>query len=240
MTVHYDDLDINRDIVLDLPFREGIGTVTHSVAKTKPVVTIVPNAAPWSTLDSHLPFLTLDGATEYLWASAADTGNLNFTSQDYSVCGWFRIDSGGDDDKTLMSRFLVSVDGWELYHYTTLTLQMRHHHVSQGAGNLRTSAYSAGWAFGTWYFMGFSRSGAVGQFYRGTIDGVLAALTTICNGGLVDPDTCNRNLYIGREAVPSSNSYKGGLYRPRAWNARALTEADWRWIFERELRWFLS
>lgn len=239
MSIHYDALDINRDIVLDLPFREGIGTVTHSVAKTKPLVTIVPNAAPWSILDSHLPFLTLDGATEYLWASAADTTNLNFTSQDYSVCGWFRIDSGGDDDKTLMSRFLVSNTGWELYHYTTLTLQMRHHHASQAPNPVRTSAYSHGWAYGTWYFMCFSRVGAVGQFYRGTIDGVLAALTTTCNGGLVNPDTCAVNLNIGRSPA-NENHYKGGLWRPRAWNGRALTEADWRWVFERELRWFLS
>ena len=239
MTVHYDDLDINRNIVLDLPFREGAGAITHSVAKLSPLVSIVGLPGPWSTLDSHLPFLTLDGATEYLWASAADTVNLNFTSQDYSFGGWFRIDSGGDDNPTLMSRFLVSVDGWELYHYTTLTLQMRHHHASQGVGNERTSAYSAGWAFNTWYLMCFSRIGAVGQFYQGSIDG-FAALDTICNGGLVDPDTCNRNLYIGREAVPSSNSLKGGLWRPRAWNGRALTEADWRWVFERELRWFRS
>jgi len=239
MSIHYDALDINRDIVLDLPFREGAGVITHSLAKTHPLVTIVPNAAPWSTLDSHLPFLTLDGATEYLWASAADTVNLNFTGQDYSVCGWFRIDSGGDDDKTLMSRFLVSNTGWELYHYTTLTLQMRHHHASNAPGDVRSSAFSHGWAYGNWYFMLFTRIGPIGQFYRGDVDGNFAALNTICNGGLIDPDTCAVNLNIGRSPA-NVNHYKGGLWRPRAWNGRALTEADGRWMYERELRWFRS
>ncbi len=239
MSVHYDALAINRNMALDLPFREGVGTITHSLARTKPLVTIVPNAAPWSILDSNLPFITLDGGgTEYLWASAADTPLLNFTSQDYSVGCWFRIDSGGEDDKTLMSRFLVSNTGWEMYHYTSLTLQMRHHHLSQ-APALRSSAYSHGWAYGKWWFMGFSRIGAVGQFYRGDIDGFEGALATICNGGLIDPDTCAVNLNIGRSPA-NENYWKGGLWRPRAWFDRALTEAEWQQIWEKEVEWFRS
>ena len=240
MSVHYDALAINRNIGLDLPLREGVGTITHSIAKTHPLVTIVDVGGVWSTLDSGLPFLTLNGVADYLWSSAADTALLDFTSQDYSVGGWFRIDAGGADDKTLMSRFLVSTDGWELYHYTTLTLQMRHHHASNAPGAVRTSCFSHGWTYGAWYFMGFSRIGATGLFYRGDITGDFGVLTTICNGGLIDPDACNRNLYIGRDAAAGTNLYKGGLWRPRIWWERALTEAEWEQIYEKELRWFLS
>ena len=241
MSVHYDSLAINRNMALDLPFREGTGTITHSIAKTKPVVTIVDVGGVWTTLDSYLGVLTLDGANDYLWASAADTTLLNFTNTDYSVGGWFRIDSGGDDDKTLMSRFLLNNTGWELYHYTTLTLQMRHHHANNAPGLVRSSAYSHGWAYGNWYFMGFSRLQATQSaiFYRGDVEGNFNALTTIINGGLLDPDTCAVNLNIGRNPL-NDNHYNGGLWRPRWWFDRALTEAEWQQIWEKEVEWFRS
>ncbi len=237
MSVHYDALAINRNMALDLPFREGIGAITHSIARTHPLVTVV--GAPWSILDSNLPFLALNGTTEYLWASAADTGNLDFTSEDYSIGGWFFFTPGGADDKTLLSRFLVSVDGWEIYHYATLTLQMRHHHASQAPNPVRSSCYSAGWAYGNWYFMGFSRTGATAQFYRGDINNFVALPMFYSALGLVDPDSCNQNLLIGTDPT-FTNDYKGGLWRPRAWFQRALTFSEWQQIWEKEVEWFRS
>jgi len=120
MSVHYDALAINRNMALDLPFREGVGTITHSLARTKPAITIVDVGGVWTTLDSYLQVLTLNGVNDYLWASAADTALLDFTSQDYSIGGWFWFTPGLANDKTPLSRFLVSTDGWEIYHYTCL------------------------------------------------------------------------------------------------------------------------
>ncbi len=240
MSVHYDSLAINRNMALDLPFREGVGTITHSVAKTHPAVSLI-NTPTWTPLDSGLGVLELNGTNEYLEASAADTLNLDFTNTDYSVGGWFRIDSGGDDDKTLMSRFLLSNTGWELYHYTTLTLQMRHHHASNAPGLVRSSAYSHGWAYGNWYFMGFSRLQATQSaiFYRGDVAGNFNALTTICNGGLLDPDSSPVNLNIGRNPL-NENHNKGGFWRPRIWFERYLSEVEWQQIWEKEVEWFRS
>jgi len=181
MSVHYDALAINRNIRLDLPFREGIGTITHSLAKTHSLVTIVDVGGVWTTLDSYLPYLTLDGANDYLWASNADTLNMDFTSEDYSLGGWFFITSGGADDKTLLSRFLVNTNGWELYHYTNEILTLRHHHAA--GATLRTAAYSENWAFNKWWFMGVSRHGGAAQFWRGDINGFAALTTTISAGG---------------------------------------------------------
>jgi len=240
MTVHYDALAINRNIALDLPFREGVGTITHSLARTKPVVTIVDVGGVWTTLDSYLNVLTLNGANDYLWASAADTALLDFTGQDYSIGGWFFLTSGGADDKTLLSRFLVSTDGWELYHYTNLILTLRHHHASQGVGNERTSAYSTNWAFNKWWFLGVSRNGVAAQFWRGDVNGFGSLTTTIQAGGLVDPDACNRNLHIGRDAAIGTNLYNGGMWRPRIWFERYITEAEWQQIWEKEVEWFRS
>lgn len=239
MSVHYDALAINRNIGLDLPFREGVGAITHSIAKTHPLVTMVGAPAPWSTLASHLPFLTLSGVNEYLWATAADTAHLDFTSEDYSLGGWFRLDSGGPDDKTLACRFRVSTTGWELYHYTNEILTLRHHHASQGVGNERTSAFSRNWAFGKWWFMGVSRHGDAAQFWRGDIDSFGIITTTVQVGGLVNPDTCPENLFIGTD-LTGINDYKGGLWRPRAWFDRYLTEADWKGIWKKEVHWFRS
>jgi len=238
--IHYDALAINRNMALDLPFREGVGTITHSLAKTKPLVTIVDVGGVWTTLDSYLQVLTLNGVNDYLWASAADTGNLDFTSQDYSIGGWFWLTPGGADDKTLLSRFLVNVDGWELYHYTNEILTLRHHHASQGVGFERTSCYSRNWAFNKWWFLGVSRSGAGVQFWRGDIDSFGIITTTCSAGGLVDADSCNRNLHIGRDAAAGSNLFNGMLWRPRAWFERYINEIEWQQVWEKTVEWFRS
>lgn len=240
MSVHYDSLAINRNMAIDLPFREGVGVPTHSIARTKPYVQMVGAPAPWSTLDSNLPFLTFSGVNEYLWASAADTLNMDFTSDDYSLGGWFRIDSGGPDDKTLMCRFLLNNNGWELYHYTNNILTLRHHHAATlVGGNPRSSAFSRNWAFGAWYYMGISRSGGEVQFWRGDINGFSAVATTIAVGGIVDPETCAQNFFIGTDTT-GSNDYKGGLWRPRSWFDRYITEIEHQQIWEKEVEWFRS
>jgi len=236
--IHYDALAINRNMALDLPFREGVGTITHSLAKTHPLVTIVDVGGVWTTLDSYLQVLTLDGANDYLWASNADTLNLDFGSDDYSVGGWFWFTSGGDDDKTLMGRWVTSNNGWEVYHYkTNHSITCRHHHAA--GGSLRTSFYSNNWTFAKWWFVGISRTGTTGQFYRGDINSFASVTTIVQAGGLEDPETCAANFNIGRSPA-NENNHNGCLWRPRAWFNKALTEAEWQQIWEKEVEWFRS
>jgi len=238
MSVHYDSLAINRNMALDLPFREGAGTITHSLAKTHPLVTIVDVGGVWTTLDSHLSYLTLTGAADYLWASAADTLNLDFTSEDYSIGCWFRADAGEDDNKTLISRFVVSDNGWEIYHYTNLILTLRHH-AGTPAAPIRTGAHCGGWAYNKWWFMGVSRHGDAAQFWRGDINGFAVISTTVSAGGLIDPETCAVNLNIGRSPA-NENHWNGGIWRPRIWFQRYITGAEWQQIWEKEVEWFRS
>ena len=235
--IHYDSLAINRNMALDLPFREGIGTITHSLAKTHPLVTIVDVGGVWTILDSYLNVLTLDGASDYLWASNADTGLLDFTDEDYSIGGWFWFTDAGSDDKTIMGRWVTSNNGWEVYHYkTNHSITLRHHHAA--GGSLRSACYTNNWTFGKWWFLGISRTGVSGQFYRGDING-FSALTTLNGTGLEDPETCAANLNIGRS--PADENYDNGmLWRPRVWFNRALTEAEFQQIWKKEVRWFRS
>ena len=240
MSVHFDDLDINRDIRLDLPLREMSGTIrTNSVAPPHPLVTLVSSPA-WTTLDSYLGVLTLDGVADYLTSLAAETATMDFTSGDYSIGGWWFLQSG-DPSQELINRFVLNANGWELYHYSNLIMTLRHSHsltIPPGGANPRSACYSIGWAYNTWHFLLVTRAGATGQFYRGTPPGDFTALATI-GDALIDPESCNANLNIGANTGPVSNRHKGMFWRPRVW-ARALTEADGRWIYERELRWFLS
>ena len=233
MTVLYDNLAMNREILLDLPFREGRGIITQDVAKPHHPVTL-HNTPTWTVLDSGLGVLTLNGTNEYLQCLAASCAYVDFTSGDYSLGGWFYIASGGSDDKTLMSRFLVSENGWEIYHYTNGILTLRHHHAA--GASTRTGAYSIGWAFNKWWFMLLSRTGATAQFYRGDVDSFTALTTSISAGGLIDPETCNQNLYIGNDTT-GVNLSKGPLWRPRVW-PRALSQAEGQWIWGHEKRWF--
>ncbi len=231
MTVLYDNLDFNKRILLDLPFREGVGIVTQDVAKPHHPITM-HDTPTWTSTDSGLEVIDLNGTSEYLQCLSASCTDLDFTTGDYSLGGWFYFESGLADDLTPMSRFLVNNNGWELYHYANLILTLRHHHAA--GASVRTGAYSRGWAFDKWWFMGVSREGASAQFYRGDTDGFTALLTT---GTLIDPETCAQNLLIGTDTT-GDNDYNGMLWRPRIWDI-ALTKEDWRTIHKLEKGWFV-
>ncbi len=232
--IHYDDRGINEDILLDLPFREGIGALyTRDVAKPHHVTTMV-GAPTWTELDTGLSTLAFDGSNQYIWGTAAATDDLDFTDGDYSLGGWFYLATGGRDDKTLMCRFLLSNTGCELYHYTNEILTLRHHHA--GGASLRTAAYSEDWAFDKWWFLGITRSGSAARFWRGDVDGFAELETFASVGGLIDPEACDQNFFIGTDTT-GVNDYNGGLWRPRIWR-RAVAAAQWAQMWEREKVWF--
>lgn len=237
MSIHYDSLEINRDIRLDLPIREGVGAVTHDVAKPHHPVTLV-NTPAWTTLDSHLGCLTLDGATEYLQSLNADTVDLQFTAGDYGIGGWFFWQTG-DDSQILIGRYAVDVGGWEVYLYDDPShyLTVRHHH-SAGA-TTRTACYTDGWVKNTWHFLGISREGGAITMWRGDTLGNITQLVSTCSaGGVLDPEATVSDLVIGARFSKNSDFHKGMFWRYRIWGDRALTEADWEQVYRKEVRWF--
>lgn len=231
MTILYDNRAIYQEIVLDLPFREGAGAITHSVAKTHPEVRLI-NTPTWTALDSGLMVPVLNGTTEYIEADAADTTNLDFTSGDYSLGGWFQWGDSVHDSQILIARYEVSDNGWELYLTEAGALRylsLRHHHA---AGlTTRTGAFSLGWAYDTPWFFGVSRSGTSAQFYRNGV-----AVTTTSDV-LIDPETSAQDLVIGVRYTKDSNYLNGWPWRLRAW-PKALTALDWRALYELEKGWF--
>ena len=217
----------------DAPMREGVGVITQDVSKNHSVVTLVATPT-WSSLDTGLGYLTFDGATEYAEAQSTATGNLDFTTGDYSLGAWFKWETG-DDSQHIMGRYELNVSGWELYLYSTLTLTLRHHHAA--GTDLRSAQYSAGWSKDVWWFMGISKpAGGDAVFYRGSATGDLEVIDTV-GATPEDPETETRDLTIGVRYSKDDNYFKGGMWRPRCWST-ALTADDWLTIHALEKGWF--
>ncbi len=241
---HYDSLTSPRDdMLLDLPFREGVGALTYDVAKPHHPVTLVATPT-WTPLASGLGTLNFGGlgANEYLECPGADCVDLDFTNHNYSIWGWFNW-TVNEFSQIIIGRYEVSVSGWELYlteaagiHYLTL----RHHHaatlVPPVTGVPRTGAYSVGWTPGVDHFFGVLRIGANVAFVR---NGIL--LETVSDV-MVDPETSAEDLVIGCRYSKDANFFDGMQYRPRIAGGLILdgirTTRDFDRVYEREAVWF--
>lgn len=238
----YDDLPMNSDILLDLPFYEGTGTITHDVAKPHHILTQhAPGGGSftWGNLVTGHPYLEFitagGGATDgvYLDCPTADTVDLDFIAGDYSIGGWINWTNVAASS-LIAGRYELDVDGWEIYLYgggADDILTVRHHHAA--GATLRTACYSVGWTPSTWLQWGISRSGVSTSHYRNGV-----SLNVTCStGGLINPETCNQDLVIGARYTKDADWYKGMMSRPRIWD-RALSASDWMEIFEIERDWY--
>ena len=227
MTILYDNISYNRRMLLDLPFREGIGIVTQDVAKPHHPITMV-NTPTWAALDSGKMTINLNGTNEYLQCLSASCTDLDFTSGDFSIGGWLNW-TVDEFSQIVIARYELSVSGWELYLYNsgaTNLLTLRLHHAA--GATTRTGAYSDGWTPGTLWHFGVTRSGTSALFYRNG-----EPVTTVSDV-LIDPETCNQNLVIGCRYTVDSNFYSGPF--PRLIVAdEALTAEDWKSMYKNQV-----
>ena len=238
MPVGFDKMSFNRDLRMYLPFREGVGAITHDYAKPHREVDLV-NAPAWTTIASGLPVMAFDGVNQYLECDTLDTVDLDYTSEDYSIIGWVNWTDTGSSE-IIIARYEVDDTppvtfgtGWETYFYNNagvMYLSQRHHHW--GGATDRTSAYSSGWTPGTPWLLGISRSGGYPIHYRNGVP-----LTTTCNGGLLDPLTCARDLVIGTRFTKDSNWFSGWIGNLGVIGV-ALSARDHMNIFQLNKHWF--
>ena len=243
-TRSYDDIAENALILLDLPFREGAGILTKDHAKPHHPITLNDpggGSFVWTTLASGimvLEFVTVGGGAAdgvYLNSLAADTIDLDFTLGDFSIGCWINWAWNGNSS-IIIGRYGVNLDGWEIYLDESggrNTVSQRHNHNSL-APNTNSNCYSCGWTPGIWMLLGISRIGGnlYPQHYR---NGNFIAMHYAASG-MLDPDTCNRDLVIGTRYTKNTNWYKGQMWRPRVWD-RALSASEWKKIFESERSW---
>ena len=242
----YDNIPENDSILLDLPFREATGTKTFDHAKPHRLVTFHDpggGSFSWAALASGLSvleFVTIGGgATDgvYLKSIPADTLDLDFTSGDFSLSAWIKWDSTGGWSEIIMGKYGVDLDGWEIYLDLSggkNTVSQRHHHSSLAPNN-NSNCYSTGWTPGTWAMLGISRVG--GDLYPKHYRNGGPLVMTYEASGMLDPDTCNRNLVIGSRYTLDANWYKGQMCWPRIWN-RSLFHYEWKNLFEKERDFF--
>ena len=244
--IGYDKIPENEDILLDLPYREGVGAVTMDVAKPHhPVSMHDPGGGSfvWTSLPSGLmvlEFVTVGGGPGdgvYLECDSTETADLDFTSGDFSVSAWINWNSTFGYSEIIFGRYGVDLDGWEFYLDISggrNTISQRHHHNSL-APNRNSNCFSIGWTPGTWAFFGASRTG--GDLYPVHYRNGVALTMAYETSGMLDPDTCNRDLTIGSRFTKDANWYKGLMWRPRVW-PRALSAAEWLELFTIERDWF--
>lgn len=232
MTVLYDSIGYNQEMLLDLPLREGIGILTSDVAKPHHVVDLI-NTPTWTALDTGLMTLNFNGTTEYMECEGATCADLDFTSGDYSVGGWFNWANSIHDSQILIGRYEVSVSGWEVYLTEAGALRylsLRHHHAA--GASLRTGAYSLSWAFGTNWHFGISRIGDTAYMYRNGV-----AVTTTSDT-LIDPETSARDLVIGVRGVSKDTNYFSNMRGRIIVSGKALTAEDWSNMYKHQARWY--
>lgn len=227
----YDNLDLNYRMLLDLPFNEGIGTVTRDIAKPhhQDVALAGVGAPTWGKVALSNANVLSFGGNGYLECLAADTADLDFTSGDYSILCWVNpIDTS--TSMNVAGRYCLDIDGWELYLFDLLGngyLTLRHHHASLAED--RDGCYSTGWVELAWQLIGVSRSGLYPVHYR---NGAALAMTYGVNG-MRDPDSAVRDLVIGARYTKNSDWYKGSMKQLRIING-ALTASDMLDIFKME------
>ena len=180
--------------------------------------------------------LVTDGTiNQYGMIDNLDSTELDITTEDYSICGWLKWDSGVTLSAIVIGRYLVSNNGWEIY----LTesgghryLSLRHHHASGVA--TRSACYSDNWTFNIWWFWSISRQGSFVQQYRNGI----AVITTADPAGLEDPESCNQDVVIGIRTTKDANRLNGSQQGIRMWKNRFFSANEWLHIFEKERKFF--
>jgi len=235
MSLLYDKLSVHRGILLDLPFREAAGSITHDVAKPHHIAALT-NAPTWDEIVlSGLGVLTFDGVDQYLQIPGDETEDLDFTG-DFSLAAW--IYPVYTTAMVVMCRNTTDGCGWCMFLYDGVpgtTLSFRTSRAGPPADH--SECYAVGFPDSQWALAGYSRdsAGLSAICYENG-----EPLTTILDpDGMIDPDPCGaaNKLLIGVQGGEISNFYKGKMWRPRAWN-RQLSANEWKELFAMERNFF--
>jgi len=235
MSIGYDKLPINHEIVLDLTFEEMIRLLAHDRAKPHHIASLLGHAPVWGRVAlSDLGILEFNGISQYLEIPAVDSQDLDFTG-DFSLAAWiYPVYTASA--MVIMCRNTTDGCGWCMFLYDNPTLGPLLSLRTNQAGS-HSECYAAGFPDSVWQLVGFSRdsAGLTATCYRNG-----EALPTVLGpGGMLDPVACvaaNKAL-IGVQEGEGMNFYGGHKWRPRAWPIK-LSAEDWKQVFEAERHWF--
>ena len=227
MSIGYDNLDINHNLVLDLPFEQGSAALpARDRSKSHYSFTLTGAPAPYVIPASGLNVLDFTAATpDFLEAAIADVGDLDFTTEDFSTASWINPDTlvGGLE---LLCHGLDATDGYDIRCLATGALAFS---ANQAAAQQQVVSGAGVVVINTWQLVGISRSGTLVQIFVNGIEVAYAAQPDIIN-----PLTSARKVLFGIYDDETTDPWTQYMGRQRAWLDRQLTIANHRFIFETE------
>ena len=227
--VGYDNLDINHNIILDLPFTEATGTIAHSVAKNRYPFTLTGAPATYA-LASGLAVLDFTAGTpDFLEAAIAAAAEMDFTSEDFSYAGWVNPDSLVGD-RELLCHGLDSTDGYDVRCLANGSIQFA---SNQAAAQQLVISAVGSVVINTWQLIGISRTGATVQIFKNGLE-----MAYVAQPAIIDPLTSARKVLFGIYDDETTDPWSQYIGRQRAWLNRQLTAANHRFLWDTERHWF--
>jgi len=236
MTIGYDSLDVNEDILLDLLFDEGTGVLAHDVAKPHHIASLAGHAPAWDKIvGSGLGILKFgSGLHTFLEIPGADTLDLDFIG-DFSLAAWVNPVYTPTIPPMIMCRNTTDLCGWSLFLYDNPTHGPILSFRTNQAGS-HCECWAANFPTGAMQLVGCSYD-SVAQTVTCYRNG-LPLITNYTPPFLV-PVACGagNKLLIGCQEDELSCWFEEEMWRPRAWG-RKLSDNDWRFIWDSERHWF--
>ncbi len=232
MSAGYDNLDINHNMVLDLPFNDGVAAtvVIRDVSKNHYPFTKTGLPGVYTIPASGMQVLDFTpGTPDFLEAAIADVPDLDFTSEDFSLAFWVNPDTLVGDLE-LMCHGVDSVSGYDVRCMADGSIVLS---SNQGAAQQQVISTAGDLVINTFTLIGISRSGTLGQIF---INGREVAYTL--QDALTNPLTNVLKVLIGVYNDEATDPWSQYIGRTRAWLNRQLTVENHRFIFETERHWY--
>ena len=226
MSIGYDNLDINHNIVLDLPFDEGIGTIASGRSKNHYSFTLTGAPAAYVIPASGLNVLDFTAGTpDFLEAAIADVGDLDFTNEDFSLNFWINPDTLVGDLE-ILCHGLDATDGYDVRCLGNGSVIFS---SNQAAAQQQIISAVGMVVINTWQNIGISRSGTLVEIFKNGEESAYVAQPVIIN-----PLTSARKVLVGVYDDETTYPWSQYMSRPRAWLNRQLTKGNHRFIWDTE------
>lgn len=267
MVASYDKIPYNDQILLDLPFYEGDGTITHDQAMPHHEDVELKNLPEWDRTQygigpfgwgfdtgyDHDDIGAFDLAFYWGFHSGEGLGVITFDG----VFDYLELDKAACVDLNFMSGdYSIGIWlKWELAGGVASHIVIARYEVSVSGWEL----YLTETGLHRYLTLRHHHAGGASVRTAYTSDDWTEDTWWFCgvtrigdasfhyrNGvlipiatynDLIDPETCNQDLVIGVRYTKNADYYKGSLWRPRVW-PRALSADEWLDMFEAERGFF--
>jgi len=242
MSVGFDSIVVNQQLLLHYPLREmtgGVGAaangeIVHDRADPHHLGTLSINgtgAMNWGQVASGFPYLefipTLGVAANWTWVEilAAAAADLDFTTEDFTLLAWvYRANLAAVH--TIMcygAQSIVNGGGYQLT--TSLATPGRLTFATCQGVAIQSIISAAVMNVTSWYLVGATRDGIVGKTYINGQDRTDAA------DNLVDPDTQTEPFHIGVRQIETTgvgidydSPFEGYIALPRILGGICLSD----------------